>query len=146
MSYAPGTPIPLLLTFTGQDAQVLDLLSVPSAIRLHLVRSIATGSDATYNDVMGRRSDNFSQATISQAYFWPGFQSVAQEKERVLQGELELPDPVTPSFRFPGFTLEVSVLIGCLCDVLRVCGQYTLDLQLFEVPGFVQATTARHRK
>ncbi|RDB25619.1 hypothetical protein Hypma_006736 [Hypsizygus marmoreus] len=103
LCYAVGSPIPLNLTLKSESTQALDILAVPAAIRVHLVRSIATGSDAT-DETETRRSDNFFKSGSGQACFWPlGRQ---EDGERVLEGELEVPSTLKPSFTFPRFTVR----------------------------------------
>ncbi|TFK40190.1 hypothetical protein BDQ12DRAFT_772139 [Crucibulum laeve] len=119
LCYAVGTPIPLVLTFTGQDTQALDTLAAPSAIRLCLVRSMATGSDALEKPRAGR-TDNLFLETCGQAYFWPSHEGGPEDNKRVLQGELEVAKILKPSFEFPRFTIR-----------------YSLDFQPFEAPGYI---------
>jgi len=118
LSYAVGSAIPFIITFKGDDAQVLDVLGKPSTVRLRLVRSMATGSEAT-DDMGSRRTDNHFLEQVGQAYFWDskGAQDV---NKRVFQGEMELVKTLKPSFKFPNFTIR-----------------YKLELSPFEAAGFV---------
>ncbi|KAF8815522.1 hypothetical protein BYT27DRAFT_7193253 [Phlegmacium glaucopus] len=109
LSYAIGSAIPFIITLTGDDAQVLDVLGNPSAIRLRLVRSMATGSEAM--DDKGVR--------LTGTHFQEGGKEV---NKRVFQGELELVKTLKPSFKFPNFTIR-----------------YMLELLPFEAAGFVEA-------
>ncbi|KIM40543.1 hypothetical protein M413DRAFT_445985 [Hebeloma cylindrosporum] len=123
LSYAVGSPMPLMVTFTGEDPYALDVLTKPGAIQLKLRRSMATGSEAT-DDNGVRRTDNYFQEESGMAYFWPSpSQGGAMEvNKRVLQGELEVVKGLKPSFKFPKFTVR-----------------YSLDLLPFIAPGFVPA-------
>jgi hypothetical protein len=89
---------------------VLDVLGKPSTIRLRLVRSMATGSEAT-DDMGSRRTDNHFLEQVGQAYFWDskGAQDV---NKRVFQGEMELVKTLKPSFKFPNFTIRVSTFMS----------------------------------
>jgi len=107
LCYPIGSPLPLIITFTGTDSQALDLLSVPSSIQLHLVRSIATGSDAAAEDVI-RRSNNFFLESVGQAFFWPSSEGAPEAGSRSLQGELEVKKTLKPGFLFPRFSIRVS--------------------------------------
>ncbi|KAF9466643.1 hypothetical protein BDZ94DRAFT_1212834 [Collybia nuda] len=119
LTYAVGSPMPLILTLKSPDTQALDVLSAPNAIRLHLIRSMTTGSDAT-DEGMTRRTDNYFLEGVGQAYFWTS--SEQDGNKRVLQGELEISRNLKPSFVFPRFTI-----------------QYHLELLPFKAPGFVSA-------
>ncbi|KAF9234229.1 hypothetical protein BU15DRAFT_90063 [Melanogaster broomeanus] len=88
------------------------------AIRLLMVRSLATGSDATDEDIE-RRGDNFFLENVARAVFWAPENGSAPGK-RVLQGEVEVKRSLKPSALFPKFTTR-----------------YHMDLHPFEVPGFV---------
>ncbi|KAF9477992.1 hypothetical protein BDN70DRAFT_809665 [Pholiota conissans] len=106
LCYAVGSPIPLVITFTGEDPHALDVLAEPRAIRLLLRRSIATGLEAT-DDNSARRTNNHFYKISGMAYFWPSWEATAAPNKRVLQGELELPRDLKPSFKFPNFTIRV---------------------------------------
>ncbi|KAF8968053.1 hypothetical protein BDZ97DRAFT_1655513 [Flammula alnicola] len=121
LSYAIGSPIPLMITFTGEDAQALDVLANPTAIQLLLRRSMATGSDGTDDNAV-RRTDNFFFENAGVAYFWPSREGAEESNRRVLQGELEVVKTLKPSFKFPKFTIR-----------------YSLDLLPFKAPGFTSA-------
>ena len=118
---------------------MLDVLGKPSAIRLRLVRSIATGSEAT-DDMGSRRTDNHFLEHVGHAYFWPRGEEV---NKRVFQGEMELQKTLKPSFTFPNFTIRVSVFMSIEIIVI-VDGvywyrdnKYKLELLTFEAAGFV---------
>lgn len=104
MTYGRGTVIPLWLTITGNDEQALDLLSNPKEIKLLLVRSLATGSDAT--DDTDHRTDNCFFENVARAVFWaPG--DHGDLGQRVLQGEVDVKRSLKPSTLFPRFTISV---------------------------------------
>lgn len=56
------------------------------------------------------RSDNYFKESTGKAYFWPSSPEThpPDPKEKVMQGEMEIPRSVKPSFTFPRFTIEVS--------------------------------------
>ena len=110
LSYAVGSAIPFIITLTGDDAQTLDVLGKPSVFRLRLVRSMATGSEAT-DDMGPRRTDNHFLEHVGQAYFWDSKGAVEVNK-RVFQGEMELVKTLKPSFIFPNFAIRVSMFIS----------------------------------
>ncbi|KAK0446289.1 hypothetical protein EV421DRAFT_1933444 [Armillaria borealis] len=118
LSYAVRTPIPLMITFECNDRQALDLLANPNAMRLFLVRSIATGANATDEDIP-KRSNNLFLEGVGQAVFWPSSIRGSTEGTRSLQGELNLKSSLKPTFVFP-----------------RISINYSLDLLPFEPPGF----------
>ena len=143
LSYAVGSAIPLIITLTGDDAQMLDALGKPSAIRLRLVRSMVTGSEAT-DDMGPRRTDNHFLEHVGQGYFWDSQEGAVEVNKRVFQGEMELVKTLKPSFTFPNFTIRVStfMFIGIIIIVdasILVFWQwkYKLDLLPFETAGFV---------
>ncbi|KAK0500298.1 hypothetical protein EDD18DRAFT_1149347 [Armillaria luteobubalina] len=118
LSYAIRTPIPLTITFECSDRQALDLLANPRAVRLFLVRSIATGANATGEDIP-KRSNNFFLEGVGQAVFWPSSIRRSTEETRSLQGELNIKSSLKPTFVFP-----------------RISISYSLDLLPFEPTGF----------
>ena len=127
------------MTIYCNDTAGLDILSKPSAIRLHLVRSLAIGSKATAED--GR----CIKESAGQATFWPSSEARRRGKQ-VLRGELLIGKTLKPSFIFPRFSLRVSLAglaLGAAFFILLINGaftfQYTLDLLSFEAPDFVPA-------
>ncbi|KAJ7067135.1 hypothetical protein C8F01DRAFT_1120403 [Mycena amicta] len=119
LSYAIGAPAPLFMTLKGEDEVALDTLSNPKAIKVHLVRSIALGSDAM-EERAERRSNTFFQSGVGQAYFWPATEGAKEPGIRILRGEVEVKKSIKPSFVFPRFTVR-----------------YTMDLLPFSITGFV---------
>ena len=111
LSYAVGSAIPFIITLTGGDAQTLDVLGKPSAIRLRLVRSLATGSEAT-DDMGPRRTDNHFLEHVGHGYFWDSNEGAVEANKRVFQGEVELVKTLRPSFIFPNFSIRVSTFMS----------------------------------
>lgn len=118
LSYAVRSPIPLVIKFECNDRQALDLLANPKATRLFLVRSIATGANAT-DEGTPKRSNNLFLEGVGKAVFWPSSISGSTEGTRSLQGELNLKSSLKPTFVFPRLSIG-----------------YSLDLLPFEPPGF----------
>ncbi|EGN98814.1 hypothetical protein SERLA73DRAFT_54832 [Serpula lacrymans var. lacrymans S7.3] len=106
LTYARASPLPLTITLTSEDNHALDLLSSPSSIQLLLVRSMATGSDATSEDI-SRRSNNFFLENVARAVFWPSSEGSKEDGRRVLSGEVDIKNIFKPSFMFPRFTVRV---------------------------------------
>ncbi|KAH9481699.1 hypothetical protein JR316_0006226 [Psilocybe cubensis] len=123
LSYALGSPIPLLITFSGDNPQALDLLANQNAIQLRLRRGMATGSDAIDDNGI-RRTDNHFVEDCGGAYFWPSREGADEPNRKVLQGELEVVKTLKPSFKFPKVTIR-----------------YSLDLLPFSASGFVMNET-----
>ncbi|KDR85823.1 hypothetical protein GALMADRAFT_234914 [Galerina marginata CBS 339.88] len=119
LSYAVDSPIPLIITLSGEDPHALDVLAHPSAVQLRLRRSMATGREATDDDG-ARRADNHFVEDFGSAYFWPSRQGAVGLNTRVMEGELELLKSLKPSFKFPNVTVR-----------------YSLDLLGFTATGFV---------
>lgn len=137
LSYAVGSAIPFIITLTGDDAQLLDVLGKPSAIQLRLVRSMATGSEAT-DDMGPRRTDNHFLEHVGQAYFWDSKEGAVEVNKRVFQGEMELVKTLKPSFIFPNFAIRVSTFMSIgIVDSSLLVGKYKLELLPFEAAGFV---------
>jgi hypothetical protein len=105
LTYSIGSPIPLQLTISGADSEALDLLSKPLTIRIHLVRSLAIGSDAVKDDAP-RRSNNFFKESSARASFWPA-PGGSPDGSRVLLGEIEVRKNLKPSFIFPRMACRV---------------------------------------
>ncbi|KAI0787529.1 hypothetical protein C8Q74DRAFT_1252361 [Fomes fomentarius] len=123
LTYALGSPIPIVLTLKSDDEQALDLLSTPSAVRLNLLRTRLVGSHATSGDVESGRSNNSFTNNAGGAFFWPSDEGAPESGTRVLQGELEVKRSLRPGFVFPRFSV-----------------QYVLALSQFEAPGFAPAS------
>ncbi|KAI9568203.1 hypothetical protein HD554DRAFT_2022523 [Boletus coccyginus] len=120
LTYGRGTAIPLWLTLTGSDDQALDLLSAPTAIKLLLVRTLATGPDATSDTA--HRADRCFFENVARAVFWAA-EDYRGQGQRILRGEVDVKRSFRPSTLFPW--------------VHHLCASYHLDLQPFEVAGFV---------
>ncbi|KAJ6507966.1 hypothetical protein C8R47DRAFT_1100150 [Mycena vitilis] len=125
LSFTIGSPIPLIMTLKSTDDHALDTLANSKAIKLHLVRSIALGSDAMEERASSdRRSTNFFLSGAGQAYFWPSAEGAKEPGTRTMSGELEVKKGIKPTFRFPRFTVR-----------------YTLDLLPFAITGFTSPGT-----
>ena len=112
LSYAIGSLIPLHITLTSPDQQVLDLLSTPSAIKIQLFRERLVGSIALKDGPQGR-SDNTFRESCGSAFFWPAEEGSPVDGKKVLQGELIVGRSLKPSFAFPRFALKVrTVCVG----------------------------------
>lgn len=112
LTYALGSHIPLLVTLSGSDEQALDLLSTPSAVRMHLVRVRSVGSHATQEDAVGR-SNNVFRDSVGTAFFWPSDEGAPRAGTRVLNGELEIKKALKLGFVFPRFSLRVRTPPRC---------------------------------
>ncbi|KAF4614118.1 hypothetical protein D9613_007827 [Agrocybe pediades] len=124
LSYAVGSPIPLIMTIVGEDTKALDVLTTSrEGINLRLRRSMATGSDAT-NDSGVRRSDNHFVEECGGAVFWI---VEGGPKKRVLHGELDISKTLKPSFKFPRFTIR-----------------YFLELLPFTAVGFTHTSPSNN--
>ena len=104
--------------------QALDLLV--SASRLHLLRTVAIGAEATDEAGLRRSNDTFVSSIVA-GVFWPYDTPSAEigsgRREanvgaaagdpgvRVLRGEVFIPKDVKQSFAFPRFACRVSSFI-----------------------------------
>jgi hypothetical protein len=95
------------LTLKSGDELALDTLANSKAIKLHLVRSIALGSDAM-EEKAERRSNTFFPSSAGQGYFWPSMEGAKETGTRIMRGELEVKKGIKPSFHFPRFTVRAS--------------------------------------
>ncbi|KIJ12780.1 hypothetical protein PAXINDRAFT_117723 [Paxillus involutus ATCC 200175] len=127
--YARGTAIPLWLTLTGDDEQALDLLSSPKVIKLLMVRSLATGVDAT-NDDVEKRTDNCFLENVARGVFWAPEDASAPGK-RVLQGEVDVKKSFKPSTQFPKFTIRVRWFL------LDTKTSFTIDIVIFDICSII---------
>ncbi|KAH8117915.1 hypothetical protein DFH11DRAFT_1571413 [Phellopilus nigrolimitatus] len=110
LSYANGSPIPLLLTLKSSDAQALDLVAQPSASAIFLTRTIAIGSTAT-DETSPRRSNNtytFPEH-IARAFWWPVSEGAFSKDTRILQGEIDVKKDVKPGFVFPRLSIRYHI-------------------------------------
>ncbi|KAF5326926.1 hypothetical protein D9619_004162 [Psilocybe cf. subviscida] len=153
LSYATGSPIPFMATFTGQDASVLETVAVAKAIQLRLRRSMATGDEAT-DDNGVRRTDNHFSQDMGIGYFWPSQEGAAQPLKRVFQGELEVVKGLKPSFIFPKVSLRYTLVMlpfdiqgfvpssppspVLLSEPLKICSRQVPDLKIhsYAPPGY----------
>ncbi|KAJ7126829.1 hypothetical protein C8R44DRAFT_105996 [Mycena epipterygia] len=124
LAYTIGSPIPLVLTLKSGDDHALDTLANAKAIKLHLVRSVALGSDAM-EERTERMSNAFFLSGVGQAYFWPSTEGTPEPGKRIMRGELEVKKQVKPSFLFPRFSVR-----------------YTLELLPFATTGFTSVETS----
>ncbi|KAF8206241.1 hypothetical protein K438DRAFT_1816872 [Mycena galopus ATCC 62051] len=123
LAFTVGSPIPLELTLTSDDEQALDTLANSKAINLHLVRSIALGSDAM-EEKAERRSNTFFPSGAGQGYFWPSTEGAKEAGKRTMRGELEVKKGMKAGFHFPRFTVR-----------------YSLELLPFSITGFAPLGT-----
>jgi len=89
----------------GTDEQALDILSVPHAIKVLLMRSLDAGSHATNKD-HGKYAKTFV-VTVARAVFWPA-RHASTIGMRVLEGEVKLKKTFKPSVVFPRFAVRVG--------------------------------------
>ncbi|KAH9003146.1 hypothetical protein EDB86DRAFT_2799637 [Lactarius hatsudake] len=119
LTYASNSPVPLLLTLRGTDVQALDLFA--SSPCLHLLRTVAIGSEATEEAGL-RRSNNTFVSSVAKGAFWPhevgAGPKVGSGKEasgdlgvRALRGELFIPKGTKQSFAFPRLACRYSVVL-----------------------------------
>ncbi|KAF7976619.1 hypothetical protein HWV62_2292 [Athelia sp. TMB] len=121
LTYSLASPIPVLLRLTSTDTQALDLLAVPSAIRLHLVRAITLGAHAASENA-ALRGKSSSRTSSARAAFWPSTAGKPETGIRILEGEIDVKKTIKPSFVFP-----------------KCAMRYTVELLPFDAPGFVFA-------
>lgn len=110
LSYAIGSPIPLLLTIRSADEQALDVLCTPGAMKFHLYRERLIGSHAVKE--VGGQSNNTFREVVGNAAFWLSQDDPKEAGKRKLHGELEVKKGLRPSFTFPRFSVRVSA--SCL--------------------------------
>ncbi|KAI0052249.1 hypothetical protein FA95DRAFT_1483827 [Auriscalpium vulgare] len=116
LSCASNSPLPLLMTLRGTDAQALDLLA--AAPHVQLQRVVAIGSDAT-DESVARRSNNTFIAVLAKAAFWPDEAMAEANKKngsgasgiKVMQGELYLPKGIKPTFSFPRLSVRYNLVV-----------------------------------
>lgn len=133
LSYALGSPIPLLLTLTCPDSQAIDLLSQPSATTVFLTRTIAIGSEAT-DESAPRRSNNTFPEHLSKAFWWPSEEGAPVEGKSVLHGEIDVGKNVKPGFVFPRFTIRV-------CGLLSIFKSSRRSMLLILTPRTLRSST-----
>ncbi|KLO08938.1 hypothetical protein SCHPADRAFT_931505 [Schizopora paradoxa] len=109
--FATGSPIPLHLTISSNDAQALEILSEQNSPLVVLTRVIAIGSDATDDDAPRRSNNTFSEQQM-RAYWWPSEEEAAGGK-KVLKGEIDVRKATKPSFKFPRFTVRYQLDLMC---------------------------------
>lgn len=108
LSYAAGSPIPIVVTFSSDDQQALDLICSPTAVKVALVRERLIGLVATRPGTGS--SANVVREVMATANFWPSENGGAPPHplRRVLHGELDVRKTFRPTFVFPSFSLRVS--------------------------------------
>jgi hypothetical protein len=105
------------------------LLSSPKVIKLLMVRLLATGVDAT-NDDVEKRTDNCSLENVARGVFWAPEDASAPGK-RVLQGEVDVKKSFKPSTQFPKFT------IGVRWFLLDTKTSFTIDIVIFDICSII---------
>jgi hypothetical protein len=110
LSYAAGSPIPVLCTLSCADAHALDVLAPSPALGLHLARTLAFGSTAAI-PAAHQRHTIFTENT-AKARWWPAPDRKPQPGVRHLAGEIQVRKGVKPSFVFP----RLSVYVGPALD------------------------------
>ena len=128
LTYALGSPVPLIVTLTGSDDQALDLLATPSAVRMHLMRIRSIGSHATQDEATGR-SNNVFRDILGSAFFWPSDEGAPQAGMRVLNGELEIKKGLKLGFVLPRFSLRVSTPLSSMMFAITLSS-------LLRYPGY----------
>ncbi|KAF9267939.1 hypothetical protein L218DRAFT_941314 [Marasmius fiardii PR-910] len=114
LCYAVKSIIPLAMVLASRDEHFLRLLSHPTAARVVLFKHTITGS--------GGKKNNALKTAVGEATFWSS-RSNRNNGVRYLEGELEIPAGLKPSFNFP-----------------RLAIQYTLEMLPFEVTGFTASS------
>ncbi|KAF7977287.1 hypothetical protein HWV62_4249 [Athelia sp. TMB] len=102
LSYTQGTAIPTAMVLESTDAEALDLLSSPKAINVRLQRHIIWGKPTKSDKEAlhpGSALDYPSAAT------WDP--PIGGGNTRTLEGEIQLPKSLPPSFSFKKFSVEV---------------------------------------
>ena len=127
-SYTRGTTIPLSLTITlsSPDTQALDLLASPSSPNVHLLRDVRYGSETTQGQTgnasiakTGMKPNLAMKSAVTQvasAVWWmPSSSSTTNQGSesglsKRLEGEIQLPSDIPPSFLFAKLEINVSYL------------------------------------
>ncbi|KAI0091104.1 hypothetical protein BDY19DRAFT_1067684 [Irpex rosettiformis] len=110
LSYAAGSPIPIIATFNSDDQQALDLICSPTAVKMALVRERLIGLVATRPGTGS--SANVVREVMCTANFWPteeGDSAAREPLKRTLRGELDIRKAYRPTFTFPAFSLRYDV-------------------------------------
>ncbi|KAH8102043.1 hypothetical protein BXZ70DRAFT_999481 [Cristinia sonorae] len=108
LSYTRGTVIPCSLCIECSDAQALDLLSMPQAIDIRLLRHISKVTTEVVSKSTGKSkyAVDFEQTAqeIRSAVWWLSYDD---SYRRVLCGEIHLPKDLKPNCRIGKFDLHV---------------------------------------
>jgi hypothetical protein len=110
LCYTRGTAIPCVMIIETPDKQALDLLSSPRAVVVRLQRLVTYSAGAathhTHAAGIGYRAAVDYPAT---AVFWAG-PACDEDKDRRLDGEIQLPKNLKPSSAFLHFSITVGVI------------------------------------
>ncbi|KAL1739641.1 hypothetical protein HDZ31DRAFT_85811 [Schizophyllum fasciatum] len=108
-AYTRGTALPVALTLRSPDAQALDLLAVPSAIRLRLRRRVHYWAPPASRP----REVAWSEALtdLASATWWPGAAATNGRGIRRLAGEVLLPRDLAPTGGVHTFSVSYSVIL-----------------------------------
>ncbi|KAL1740179.1 hypothetical protein HDZ31DRAFT_85558 [Schizophyllum fasciatum] len=109
LAYTRGTALPVALTLRSPDAQALDLLAVPSAIRLRLRRRVRYWAPPASRP----REVAWSEALtdLASATWWPGAAPTNGRGIRHLAGEVLLPRDLAPTGGVHTFSVSYSVVL-----------------------------------
>jgi hypothetical protein len=110
LSYAIGSSIPVLCTLTCANDQALDLLSQPSAIGLHLSRTLAIGSTAA--DRIAHQGRSVFKQNSAKGYWWPSAAEKPVPGKRFIVGEVQVRKGLKPSSTFPRLSVYVGLLMS----------------------------------
>ncbi|KZT29728.1 hypothetical protein NEOLEDRAFT_1055763 [Neolentinus lepideus HHB14362 ss-1] len=116
LTYALGSPIPLILTLASPDAEALESLADSACVKVVLERFLSAGTKGQL-DASSTKDGNTLKDFSSTAVFWPIDEP--EEGVRRLQGEIDVPHNLRPSCAF------ATILI-----------KYAVALLPFQAPGF----------
>ncbi|KAL0579588.1 hypothetical protein V5O48_002426 [Marasmius crinis-equi] len=100
LCYSAKSTIPLAMMMASNDEQSLAQLSNPSAVRVTLMKHVVTGP--------GEKKSNVVKVVAGRANFWSSNNNYGHGV-RYLEGALEIPAGLQPSFEFPKLTVQYTV-------------------------------------
>ncbi|KAJ3490872.1 hypothetical protein NLI96_g1134 [Meripilus lineatus] len=116
LSYTRGSIIPLSLSMSASDQQVLDLLSAPSTPQVHLVRKATVIPHMGVPTARALLPWDSNVETVGTAIWWrtphPG--SVERSRRRHLQGEIRVPKDLPPNCSILNFSIEYQITFETL--------------------------------
>jgi len=140
MEYPRGYPIPFAIRLRSSDLDALDLLSSYTGLSVCLMRQFAVINHASQD----RDTKYFPHNVVARGRYWLSHQS---NELRSLEGEIQVPGHLSPSFTYPRLVLSYFILLSSEAGGLRLENEPPLvsipvTVTYFPAPGLTPRSYA----